>query len=93
MTAYCYIYKSARNACAFIYIVVKNQPIVTVPSSFIVIVSPVLTVFKNSSPSSSIAMTFESYQIFASTIPLAARESICSEKRNAAGLMPIEHTV
>ena len=63
------------------------------PSSVMVTVSPVLTDFRNSSPSWSIAITLESSQIFASTIPLAASESMWSANKNAAGLMPIEHTV
>lgn len=65
----------------------------TLPSSVISIIAPVVTVFKNSSPKQSIAITFEFSKFRASNIPLAARLSICSENKNAAGFIPMEQIV
>ena len=65
----------------------------TVPSSFISILSFCFTVSKNSFPKQSIQMISLFCQTFDNTIPLAASESIGYENKKARGLICIEHTV
>ena len=69
------------------YFCIQSYIIVTVPFSSTRSLSPVFTLARNSLPRRSIAITSLDSHIFASTIPLAASESICSENKKHAGFI------